>query len=107
MKRQGRNRNQMLLLIRQMPRQKQKKCNRTIKLAMTLQQRTVATGLTKRVRDVAELDFICLPEDTLVGEAVKAMRNRDVSSILVSKLDRRGPRPHDTPSFIQSSQRQN
>src|SRR5919108_5499083 len=100
-KRQGRNRNQMLLLlllIRQMPRQKQKKCNRTIKSAMTLQQRTVATGLTKRVRDVAELDFICLPEYTLVGEAVNAMRNRDVSSILVSKLDRRGRRARRTPS---------
>ena len=89
-----------------MPRQKQEKCNRTIKLAMTLQQRTVATGLTKRVRDVAELDFICLPEDTLVGEAVKVMRNRDVSSILVSKLDRRGHRLDDASSSIQSSKRQ-
>ncbi len=35
------------------------------------------------VRDVAEPDFICLPEDMLVGEAVKVMWDKDVSSILV------------------------
>lgn len=46
-----------------------------------------ASGLTKRVGDVAEPDFICLPEDMLVGEAVKVMRDRDVSSILVSRRD--------------------
>lgn len=56
---------------------------------MTPQQQTVASGLTKRVRDVAEHDFICLLDDMLVGEAVKVMRDRDVSSILVAKPDRR------------------
>jgi CBS domain-containing protein len=57
---------------------------------MTLQQRqTIAGGLTKRVGDVAEPDFICLPEDMLVGEAVKVMRDKDVSSILVSKPDKK------------------
>lgn len=55
---------------------------------MTVQQQTIASGLTKKVGDVAEPDFICLPEDMLVGEAVKVMRDKDVSSILVSKLDR-------------------
>ncbi|NOJ26630.1 MAG: hypothetical protein DA330_01270 [Nitrososphaera sp.] len=53
-------------------------------------QQTVANGLLKRVGDVAEPDFVVLPEDTLIGVAVKAMRNRDVSSILVSKLARNG-----------------
>lgn len=55
---------------------------------MTVQQQTIASGLTKKVGDVAEPDFICLPEDMLVGEAVKVMRDKDVSGILVSKLDR-------------------
>ena len=49
-------------------------------------QQTVAGGLSKRVGDVAEPDFISLPEDMLVGVAVKVMRDRDVSSILVSKV---------------------
>lgn len=48
-------------------------------------QQTVAGGLSRRVGDVAEPDFISLPEDMLVGVAVKVMRDRDVSSILVSK----------------------
>jgi CBS domain-containing protein len=52
---------------------------------MTFQQQTVSSGLGKRVGDVAERDFICLPEDMLVGEAVKIMRDKDVSSILVAK----------------------
>lgn len=38
---------------------------------------------SKKVRDVAKPDFICLPEDMLVGEAVKVMWDKDVSSILV------------------------
>lgn len=55
---------------------------------MTFQRQTVASGLGKRVGEVAERDFICLPEDMLVGEAVKMMRDKDVSSILVAKSDR-------------------
>jgi len=54
---------------------------------MTLPQQTVASGLGKRVGDVAERDFICLPEDMLVGEAVKIMRDKDISSVLVAKSD--------------------
>jgi CBS domain-containing protein len=54
-----------------------------------LRKQTIASGLTKRVGDVAEPDFICLPEDMLVGEAVKVMRDKDVSSILVSKPDKK------------------
>ena len=49
-------------------------------------QQTVAGGLSRRVGDVAEPDFISLPEDMLVGVAVKVMRDRDVSSIIVSKV---------------------
>lgn len=66
---------------------------------MTLQQQTIASGLVKRVRDVAEPDFVCLPEDMLVGEAVKVMRDKDVSSILVSKPDKRID-SHDGTSFL-------
>ncbi|HEX2471169.1 MAG TPA: CBS domain-containing protein [Nitrososphaera sp.] len=46
-------------------------------------QETIATGLFKRVGDVAEPVFVALPEDMLVGEAVKIMHDKDVSSILV------------------------
>ncbi|HKU48494.1 MAG TPA: CBS domain-containing protein [Nitrososphaera sp.] len=46
---------------------------------------TILSALIKRVGDIAEPDFVSLPHDTLVGIAVKTMRNRDVSSILVSK----------------------
>lgn len=51
-----------------------------------LLQRTIASGLVKRVGNVAERDFVALPQDTLVGVAVKVMRARDVSSILVLKV---------------------
>lgn len=47
---------------------------------------TILIGLLKRVGDIAEPDFVSLPEDTLVGIAVKTMRDRDVSSILVSRV---------------------
>lgn len=46
---------------------------------------TILSGLLKRVGDIAEPDFVSLPHDTLVGVAVKSMREKDVSSILVSK----------------------
>ncbi|HEX6281945.1 MAG TPA: CBS domain-containing protein [Nitrososphaera sp.] len=46
-------------------------------------QETIATGLFKRVGDVAEPDLIALPETMLLGEAVKIIRDKDVSSILV------------------------
>jgi CBS domain-containing protein len=48
-------------------------------------RQTISSALEKRVGDVAEQDFVALPEDMLIGVAVKIMRNRDVSSILVSK----------------------
>ena len=49
-------------------------------------RQTISSALEKRVGDVADQDFVALPEDMLVGVAVKIMRNRDVSSILVSKF---------------------
>lgn len=49
-------------------------------------RQTISNGLGTRVGDVAEQDFVALPDDMLVGVAVKIMRDRDVSSILVSKL---------------------
>ena len=49
-------------------------------------RRTISSALEKRVGDVADQDFVVLPEDMLIGVAVKIMRDRDVSSILVSKL---------------------
>ncbi|MDQ3851417.1 MAG: CBS domain-containing protein [Thermoproteota archaeon] len=48
-------------------------------------RQTISSALGKRVGDVADRDFAALPEDMLVGVAVKIMRDRDVSSILVSK----------------------
>lgn len=50
---------------------------------------TILSSLFKRVGDIAEPDFIALPDDTLVGIAVKTMRERDVSSILVSQAGSR------------------
>jgi CBS domain-containing protein len=64
---------------------------------MTLQQQTIASCLGKNVGEVAERDFIFLPEDMLVGEAVKIMRDRDVSSILVAKSDRAYPTGFQSP----------
>ncbi|HXG06362.1 MAG TPA: CBS domain-containing protein [Nitrososphaera sp.] len=58
---------------------------------MSLQQHTVASDLPKRVEELTERNFICLPEDMLVGEAVKIMRAKDVSSILVAR-----PYPNQT-----------
>jgi len=46
---------------------------------------TISSALEKRIGDIAEQDFVALPEDMLIGVAVKIMRSRDVSSILVSK----------------------
>lgn len=83
------------------------KLNRITTPTMTFQQQqTIASGLVKGVRDVAEHDFVCLPEDMLVGEAVKVMRNKDVSSILVSKPGKRISRLDDIPtasSLVSSS----
>lgn len=50
-----------------------------------MNEQRISSSLFKRVGDVAEQDFVALPEDMLVGVAVKIMRDRDVSSILVSK----------------------
>jgi CBS domain-containing protein len=67
----------------------------------TVTQQTISTSLSKRVRDVAEHNFISLPENMLVGEAVRIMRDQDVSSILVSKLDKKTARVDSSsvPSF--------
>lgn len=48
-------------------------------------RQTISSALEKRIGDVADQDFVALPEDMLIGVAVKIMRDRDVSSILVSK----------------------
>lgn len=48
---------------------------------------TILSGLLKRVGDIAEPDYVSLPDSTLVGIAVRTMRDRDVSSILVSKAE--------------------
>jgi CBS domain-containing protein len=50
-----------------------------------MSEHTISSSLEKRVGDVAEQDFVALPENMLVGVAVRIMRDRDVSSILVSK----------------------
>lgn len=43
--------------------------------------------LSQRVDSIAEKDYVTLPEDTLVAEAAKVMRNKDISSVLVSSKD--------------------
>jgi CBS domain-containing protein len=41
--------------------------------------------LSQQVQNIAEKkDYVLLPEDTLIGEAAKAMRDKDVSSVLVT-----------------------
>jgi CBS domain-containing protein len=57
-------------------------------LVVKMIHQTILSGLSKRVVDIAEPDFVSLPYDTLVGVAVRAMRDRDVSSILVSKASK-------------------
>jgi CBS domain-containing protein len=36
------------------------------------------------LKSIVEKDYVILPEDVLVAEAAKVMRNKDVSSVLVS-----------------------
>jgi CBS domain-containing protein len=40
--------------------------------------------LPQKVESIVEKDYVILPEDVLVAEAAKVMRNKDVSSVLVS-----------------------
>ena len=42
---------------------------------------------TKKIMDFVEKDFVALDENTLVGEAAKAMYERDVCSIIVTRND--------------------
>jgi CBS domain-containing protein len=42
------------------------------------------SNLSQKVESIAERDYVTLPEDTLVAEAAKLMRNKDISSVLVS-----------------------
>ena len=42
------------------------------------------SNLSQKVESIAEKDYVTLPEDTLVAEAAKVMRNKDISSVLVS-----------------------
>jgi CBS domain-containing protein len=39
--------------------------------------------LSQKIGDIAEKDYVTLSEDTLVGEAAKVMRDKDVLSVLV------------------------
>jgi len=41
------------------------------------------SNLSQKVESIAERDYVTLPEDTLVAEAAKVMRNKDISSVLV------------------------
>jgi CBS domain-containing protein len=41
--------------------------------------------LPQKVESIVEKDYVILPEDVLVAEAAKVMRNKDVSSVLVSR----------------------
>jgi CBS domain-containing protein len=42
------------------------------------------SNLSQKVESIAEKDYVTLPEDTFVAEAAKVMRNKDISSVLVS-----------------------
>jgi len=42
------------------------------------------SNLSQKVESIAERDYVTLHEDTLVAEAAKLMRNKDISSVLVS-----------------------
>ena len=42
------------------------------------------SNLSQKIESIAEKDYVTLHEDTLVAEAAKLMRNKDISSVLVS-----------------------
>jgi CBS domain-containing protein len=42
------------------------------------------SNLSQKVESITEKDYVTLHEDTLVAEAAKLMRNKDISSVLVS-----------------------
>ena len=42
------------------------------------------SNLSQKVESIVERDYVTLHEDTLVAEAAKVMRNKDISSVLVS-----------------------
>lgn len=44
----------------------------------------ITSNLSQKVESIAERDYVTLPEDTIVAEAAKVMRNKDISSVLVS-----------------------
>lgn len=47
--------------------------------------------LPQKVETIVERDYVILPEDVLVAEAAKVMRNKDVSSVLVRSINSNEP----------------
>jgi predicted transcriptional regulator len=47
--------------------------------------------LSQKVESIAEKDYVTLYEDTLVAEAAKVMRDKDVLSILVTSKNSNEP----------------
>lgn len=47
--------------------------------------------LSQKVESIAEKNYVTLSEDTLVGEAAKVMKDKDVLSVLVTSKDSNEP----------------
>jgi CBS domain-containing protein len=47
--------------------------------------------LSQKVESIAEKNYVTLSEDTLVGEAAKVMKDKDVLSVLVTSMDSNEP----------------
>jgi CBS domain-containing protein len=60
----------------------QKNTSILIKLASAMMP---SNYLHQKVEEIAENDFVTLPEDALVAEAAKIMRAKDVSSIIITR----------------------
>lgn len=43
-------------------------------------------SMHQKVKEVAENDFVTLPEDALVAEVAKVMRDKDVSSVVITRI---------------------
>jgi CBS domain-containing protein len=47
--------------------------------------------LSQKVESIAEKDYVTLSEDTLVGEAAKVMKDKDVLSVIVTSKNSKEP----------------
>ena len=49
------------------------------------------THLSQKIRVIVEKDYVTLSENTLVGEAAKVMKDKDVLSVIVTSKIQKSP----------------